>query len=419
MVGATLGLAACSGQESPAAGGQPAPASPSIPAEERTEVDGPQPRLVVGTETGATVFSIGDGGALTSEGDVATNYRPSVSVGSDDRHVYLNQGDFGLTQILDAGSWGQAHGDHSHYYTKEPSLRELVLKGKKPSHVVSHDDRTAVFYDGTGAATVFRDAGLTIGKLDKTEVDAGTGAHHGVAIALEESIMISIAQDGEAAGVSVRSADGSKELARHENCPGLHGEATVHGEDDDTVIFGCADGVLAVTGTEAEHIKNPTQDDEQRVSSFTVGGDEEGPRSHLVVGNYGAESLGVIDLETKKLSEVKIGTDYSGRARTADGDVAVLTTDGRLRVINPETGKETATIEVLDKFTIPEDWKISTPKVAVVGDQAFVTDPAKQVVIPVDLETEKVGEHVALTAEPNNLVPVNAAGADDHDHDHE
>lgn len=415
-MGATLALAACSGQTAPVAGGQSAPASPSAPAEERTEVDGPQPRLVIGTESGAAVFSIGDEGALHSEGDIATAHRPSTAVGSDDRHVYLNQGDFDLTQVLDAGSWGQAHGDHSHYYTKMPSLRDLELKGDKPSHVVSHGERTAVFYDGTGAATVFRDAGLTIGKLDQVTVDAGTGAHHGVAVPLEETILISIAQEGEASGVSVRNADGSKELARHENCPGLHGEATVHGEDEDTVIFGCTDGVLAVTGTEAVHIKNPTQEEEQRVSSFTVDADSDGPRSHLVVGNYGAESLGVIDLETKELSEIKIGTDYSGRARTADGDVAVLTTDGKLRVINPETGKETASIAVLDKFTIPEDWKISTPKVEVVGDQAFVTDPAEQVVIPVDLEDKLAGDPVSLSAEPNNLVAVNAAESD---HDHE
>lgn len=385
-------IAACGQTESPNA----SPNGPQhAPTETHAEHHEPQPRLVVATTSGVQVLQADDGHVLE---DFETVGRPMLSLAGDGRHVFLVQSDADVTNILDAGSWAVAHGDHAHYYTGGASMRESRVEGDTPVHVVSHGDRTAVFHDGDGTAAVFEENGMLIDTLDTTVVNSG-GPHHGVVVPTHDGAIVSIppppGDDTLPTGVAIVD-DAGAEIERFENCPGLHGEATA----GDLVAFACEDGVLLVDGTDAQKIDYPS--DEGRIGSFTPG-----PVGDILVGDYTDTSLLAVNVTTEKTLEIDLNEPYAARALDEHGDAVVLTTDGNLHVVDPDTGKITQTVRaVLPTFEIPEDWQEPRPTLAIAGHTAFVADPATSTVIPVDLDVSTVGTAFRLDDEPTGVVAV-------------
>src|SRR5690625_3358251 len=159
-------------------------------ADDAREVSAPEPRLVVATETGALVVDPATGDTVAT---VDTAQRPRLSVADNGRHVLLNQPDPGLTQILDAGSWSAAHGDHAHHFVAEPRLLETTIEGPNPIHVVSNGGRTAVFHDDAGTATMFDEAGLLIDSIETTTVSSAA-PHHGVVVPMPDGALVSIVE---------------------------------------------------------------------------------------------------------------------------------------------------------------------------------------------------------------------------------
>ncbi len=371
-----------------------------------TESDEPQARLVVAHDGGVVVLDPADELAEIARFDTAE--RPRLAVASDDRHVYLTQAEEGTITALDTGTYGQTHGDHDHFYVQEPALREIQLSGDRPVHVVSHDGRTAVYFDGTGTAEVFDDAGLVDDLLDTTTVDSGT-VHHGVVVPFGDGTLVSeVTGDSPLADtVAVRDADG-EEVARHENCPMLHGEAT----HDDTVAFGCADGVLLVTTEGASLVPNPEGSGDDRVGSLYAS-----QASDVIVGNFGETTLSLLNLANATLTTADVGGAYRPIARGEDGSALTLRLDGVLVGIDPETGETLGTVEAIDAYTIPEGHGQVAPTLAVVGHTAYVTDPAGQRIVAVDTETWTVSGEFAPGVAPAQAVAVNApAGEAGHDH---
>ena len=403
LAGAALLLVAaagCAGEDTPADTAEDAASEAPDPSKQ--EVDEPQPRLVVTTDSGAVVLDAASGETLA---EVDTQVRPTPSVAGDGRHVFLVQADADLTQVLDAGSWTSAHGDHTHSYIADPKLRDSVVEGAHPVHVVSHDGHTAIFHDDDGTASVFADNGLLIDTLDTTTVDSGE-PHHGVVAPLEDGALVSIPSpagpDALPVGVAVVDSAG-EETARFETCPELHGEASLH----DASVFACENGMLVVEGAESSTIPYPS--DAGRIGSFLTG-----PAGEVLVGNYTDTSLLAVDVEAGTAHEIPVGLPYAARALGPHGEAVVLTTDGALHVIDPVPGQVMGTVAgVVAPFEIPEDWQVARPSLAVAGHTAFVADPASSAVVPVDLETWTVGHPVTLEEAPAGIV---AVGAAPHDH---
>jgi hypothetical protein len=384
---------------------EPAADSLDEPDDGRTEVEQPQPRLVVATETGVTVLDAADGTTLAT---FQTEIRPTPVVAGDGRHVFLVQTDADVTQVLDAGSWPGEHGDHAHYYVAEPVLRDLRIEGDAPVHVVSHHEHTAIFNDGDGTATVFRDAALLIDSLDPTVIDSGD-PHHGVVVPLDTGAVVSIppppGDDTLPTGVFLVDESGA-EIERFDDCPGLHGETTLHG----VVVFACDDGVLLIEGdgaAEATKVEYPS--DGGRIGSFTAG-----PAEGFVVGNYTETALLAVDVEGATAHEISVDAPYAARALDEHGELVLLTTDGTLHVIDPADGAaETAVPDVLPPFEIPEDWREPRPTITVVGHTAFVADPATSTVVPVDLDDGLAGDPFVVDGAPTAIV---AVGTGSHAH---
>ena len=388
---AALGLTAC------ASAGGPAPAGDSA------TVESAQPRLALTYDGGLLVL---DATTLELEADIDLAGFNRVNSAGDGRHVLVSTGE-GF-QVLDTGAWTSADGDH---FAAEPRLTDLVFDAPTPGHVVRHAGKTILFADGTGDTTVFETADLleADGELPETTTVGSPEAHHGVSIVLEDgTLLTTIGTPDARTGVRALDASG-EETARNEECPSVHGEGTTAGE---IAVFGCSDGVLVYEAGEFTKITAPDaygRTGNQYVtdtSSIAVGDYNSDPDSE----GYELTQLTLVDTVAKSASIVTLpaGVAYTWRgvARGSADEALILGTDGALHVLDPETGEITASYPVIAPWEGPAEWQDAHPALVVLGDTAYVTDPATNSIHAVDIETGAVGASADLPATPNEIAAV-------------
>lgn len=406
MLVSGLVLAACGEQAGAPAGAGPAASDGQVREEHGAdevgrEVDGPRPRLAFTREGGITVVDAEDGEVLT---EVELPGFLRLSHAGDGRHVMVSaEGGF---RTLDLGAWTHAHGDHGHSFVVDPQLRETTFPARVPGHVVAHGDETLLFDDGTGQVTAFDPHHLADGDVRSDTRPTG-GAHHGVAVRrVDGSLLHTLGTEEGRTGIVVLGADG-EEVARNEDCPGVHGEAVVQ---DEVVAFGCEDGLLLVDGEEITKVASP--DAYGRMGNLFGS-----PASPVLLGDYKSDPdaelerptrISLVDTRTGELELLDLGTSYSFRSlgRGPNGEALVLGTDGALRIISAAAGKVVAAVPVVDAWEEPLDWHDPRPTLAVVGDTAWVSEPATRQLHAVDLVAGAVVATLDLAEVPNELVGV-------------
>ncbi|MHB9755432.1 zinc metallochaperone AztD [Streptomyces sp. BYX5S] len=280
----------------------------------------------------------------------------------------------------------------------------IEYKGSEPGHVVRHAGKTVLFTDGTGEVNVFDPADLSDGKKPEGRTYTSAEAHHGVAIELENGELLSTLGNKEKrTGVLVLDKD-NKEIARNEKCPGVHGEAAAK---DEAVGVGCEDGILLYKDGEFTKVDAP--DDYGRIGN-QAGSDA----SPVLLGDYKTDAeaelerptrVSLIDTEKKKLRLVDLDTSYSFRslARGPEGEALVLGTNGKLHVIDPDTGKVEKKIDAVGEWREPLDWQQPRPTLFVRDSTAYVSEPGKKALHAFDLETGKKITSVTLPESTNEL----------------
>ncbi|MEU0355244.1 zinc metallochaperone AztD [Streptomyces cyaneofuscatus] len=281
---------------------------------------------------------------------------------------------------------------------------DAVFKGAKPGHVVRHGGRTVLFTDGTGEVNVFDPAALSDGKKPEGRTYTSAKPHHGVAIELAGGELVTtLGTEEKRTGALVLDKD-DKEIARAENCPGVHGEAAAQGE---VVGFGCEDGVLLYKDGKFTKVDAP--------GDYARTGNQAGSdASPILLGDYKTDPdaelerptrISLIDTRTAKMKLVDLGTSYSFRslARGPHGEALVLGTNGILHVIDPETGKAEKKIEAVGDWTEPLDWQQPRPTLFVRDHTAYVSDPGKRQLHSIDLESGKKLASVTLPKGTNEL----------------
>lgn len=281
---------------------------------------------------------------------------------------------------------------------------DAEFKGAKPGHVVRHGGKTVLFTDGTGEVNVFDPADLAGGKQPKTRTYTSAEPHHGVAIELADGELVTtLGTEEKRAGALVLDKD-DKEIARAENCPGVHGEAAAKGE---VVGLGCEDGVLLYKDGKLTKVDAP--DDYARTGN-QAGSDV----SPILLGDYKTDPeaelerptrISLIDTRTAKMKLVDLGTSYSFRslARGPHGEALVLGTNGVLHVIDPETGKAERKIDAVGDWTEPLDWQQPRPTLFVRDHTAYVSDPGKRQLHSFDLDSGEKVTSVTLPKGTNEL----------------
>jgi outer membrane protein assembly factor BamB len=336
-----------------------------------------------------------DGQTLEVKADVTMDGFLRVNPAGDNEHVLVSTED-GFT-VLDAG---------------EGRLTDTTFAAAEPGHVVPHGSRTALFADGTGEITVFDPNDLAAG-TPKAEKFKTPRPHHGVALVLDDGTQLRSDGDPDVrTGAVAVSADGH-EVARNDQCPGIHGEAVV---GDDTVVFGCENGVLVFAGGKFSKIAGPGEygrvgtvkghhDSAVALGDFKVDPDAELERPN---------QFALIDTERGELKIVPLpaGVSYSFRslARGPHAEALILGTDGNLYVIDPATGNIVKSIAVTQRWTEPDDWQQPRPTVFTRGHDVYVTDTSSNEIHLVDVEAGAVSASTTLENTPNELS--GAVGAD-------
>ncbi|MFJ3197824.1 zinc metallochaperone AztD [Streptomyces griseoviridis] len=383
LTGAALALAvstvltACGGENSSSAtaSGKAASATPAAAVQEP---------LVATFDGGLYIL---DGASLELTGTIDLPGFNRVNPAGDKDHVVVST-DSGF-RVLDA--------------TRQ-ALTGIEYKGAKPGHVVRHAAKTVLFTDGTGEVNVFDPTALSSGKKPAGRTYTSAEPHHGVAIELADGSLVStLGTEEKRTGALVLDRN-DKEIARNEECPGVHGEAAAENE---AVGVGCEDGILIYQDGEFTKVDAP--DDYGRIGN-QAGSDA----SPILLGDYKTDPeaelerptrVCLVDTEKKKLRLVELGTSYSFRslARGPHGEALVLGTDGALHVIDPDTGEVERKIPAVGEWREPLDWQQARPTLFVRGHIAYVSEPGKKALHAVDLETGKKIASVTLPKSTNEL----------------
>lgn len=364
---------------------------------ETHEAGGPTTRVAVTYDGGVAVL---DGATLEVLGEFDTEGFTRVNPAGDGRHFFLTEGE--SFRLIDGGSWGAPHGDHNHYYTTDPLLTDITVDGPEPGHVVAHDGVGALFFDGNGEIHSY-----DLSSLDaEAEIEAETAeteeAHHGVAVVNADGSRFETLADRS--GARFLDADG-EEVARDEECPGVHGEAAL---PDHTIAVGCEDGVLLFEGEEFTKIESG--EEYSRIGNLFPHED-----SPVLLGDYNLDEDGgpmdevaLVNSETEEIVLADIDANYNFRslARGPEGEALVLAEDGQLHVIDEETGEHIDHLQVMDEWTEPEEWQEPRPAIRVVDDIAYVTEPDAQTIHMVDLTDLEIINEVELDFEPNEIAAV-------------
>jgi hypothetical protein len=382
-------------------------ASARTPSAAVAEAGAATPRLVLTYDGGLLVADARNGEVVS---DLALAGFNRVNPAGDGRRALVSTA--GGFQVLDTGAWSEKHGDHSHHYTSTPALTDLIFPAQKPGHAVAHADHTALFDDGTGKISIFESAKLDNAALPNAEVVSSPEAHHGVAVQLSDGKLLTTEGNADSRNtIKLLSAPNAKDqrktVAKNNQCPGVHGEATAK---DETVVVGCEDGILIIKDEKISKVDAPD-------TYGRIGNQAGSEVSSVVLGDYKTEkdaelerpqTFSLTDTASNKLKLVDIDYSYSFRSlgRSLVGEALLLGTDGALHIYDEATGKETNNIPVVGAWEEPVDWQQPRPALHVSGNTAFVTEPATSQLHFVDLATGKVSNSVLLPKVPNEITSI-------------
>lgn len=294
--------------------------------------------------------------------------------------------------------------------TAAPALTDLVFDATTAGHVVAHEGKTVLFDDGTGITTIVDTDAFADGyEMPETTTYEADAAHHGVSIVLSSGeLLTTIGDDTGRTGAMALHAheDHWHDEASSDQCPGVHGEGTAQ---DEAVVFGCENGALLFV--DDEFVKLTAPDEYGRMGNAFVS-----ETSPIVVGDYKNDpdaegyllnAVTLIDTaeQTYEVVDLPDEVQYTFRdvARGPEDLAYILSSDGSIHVLDPETGELTDSFAVIDAWEGPVQWQDAHPAIKVNGDIAYVTEPAANSVHAVDLTTSEVVASVELDHTPNEL----------------
>lgn len=378
-----MALAACSSDSSENA------ESTTTSAETQTPI--PEP-LVATYDGGLYVL---DGETLEVRQDIPLDGFLRVNPAGDESHVLVTTTD-GF-RVLDA-----AGGE----------LTDDTFPAAEAGHVVVHGENTVLFADGSGEITAFDPHALADG-MPETKKFSTPQAHHGVAVILADGTLVHSIGDPENRTGAV-AMQGDREIARSEECPGIHGETVAA---DEVVVLGCENGVLEYADGKFKKISSPTP--YGRIGNTR--GHEDSP---VVLGDMKVDAdaemerpqqFSLIDTTTDQLKLVQMPPSVSywfrSLGRGPQGEALMLGTDGQLHVFDPVSGDLVESIPVTQPWTEPDDWQQPGPAVFTREQSVYVSDPAAKQIHLVDLGSGQITTSATLEQTPNEL-----SGAVGHEH---
>lgn len=324
------------------------------------------------------------------------------------------------------GISSQTHGDHRHNYTYEPGLAQRTFAAPHAGHVVPHAGQVSLFSDGAGTIQTLA-VDQVASRTVEPEIMKTTQPHHGVAIALADGTMVHTDGTKDARRSIVATKDG-KTVARTDDCEGVHGEAAPHSERGDVAVFGCETGPVVYRDGAFHRVT---------VSGYVRNGNlAASPHSPIVLGDHKTKKIddenaeperpttvALIDSRSDTLRTVELGSSYWFRslARGPKGEGLVLTYDGKVAVIDVDSGTVRKRIDAIRPWREKKDWQEAGPAIKVAGGKAYVTDPENKQLVVIDLDRGRVTKRISLQHAPVEMavvdgIPEAPARHEDHAH---
>ena len=94
---------------------------------------------------------------------------------------------------------------------------------------------------------------------------------------------------------------------------------------------------------------------------------------------------------------------FRSLARGPMGEALVLTTDGKLNVIDPDSGEITKQIDAISKWKENEEWQQPGPILKAANGYAYITDAQKKELVVIDLLRGKETDRYELDFEPTEM----------------
>ena len=107
--------------------------------------------ILAGDSNEANFFDLDDNELLDTF--TLTNDSNTLSSSPDFRYAVIASRAQDYLGFIDGGLWREDHGAHLHDYEQSPEFSSYELtSGSRPTHLVKHDGKLAVFYDGDAAS---------------------------------------------------------------------------------------------------------------------------------------------------------------------------------------------------------------------------------------------------------------------------
>jgi hypothetical protein len=330
----------------------------------------------------------------------------------------LFQATQGQVQFIDGGIYQEPHGDHMDDRKEPPRLLATRLAGTRPSHYEVHDERAAIFFDGSVDSGTNASFALlsdeSIGKPDITLATQRLGSPmHGTAEPRGDWLLTTW-KAPEAEGTSPTHVelyelhgDHYHQVKRFEpECPGLHGSYS----NADYIAFGCNDGVLVVrqSGDDftAQKIDNPV-----RISTI-IG------NAHMTkfVGFGSAGNVFEIDPAASTIKPIAWAEGRTRRAHAIDAEgenLMLLDDTGSLHILATSDWRKRAALPVVADMPAAAPWPALA--VSAADDTAWLSDPQGRRLHTIDLGDAALRGSVALNFSPAGMTWLGMAA---HDHEH-
>jgi len=396
--------------------------------------------VLAGDNNQTSIFDLDDNVLLDSFSLV--NSSNTLSASPDFRYAVINSRAQDYLGFIDGGLWREDHGAHLHDYEQSPVFSSYELtSGSRPTHLVKHDGKLAIFYDGDAdSGTAASVAVLTDNDITNT-TDTLPGISydinmHGVAQPRGEHLLATIRRDDaqstsnakvlpDQVGVyHLHNGEYELEQTLSVTCPDLHGATQNH----DYVIFGCRDGVLLAHQHDGEY-------DAEKIINIDAIGDKrigtlyghEHSDTFIGIASGILVSINPAESEMEELEwQLADGASAVSYSFSANGEhFLVLDSLGFLNVLSAHAHDDHVHWQLKGQVDITEEDVTSMPDgmkfsmtVAQNGHFAYVADPIAQHVVKVHLEDLEIEGELELTFPPAAITWLGIAQEEEHKHDH-
>ena len=88
----------------------------------------------------------------------------ALTASASGKTVFATQSDADMVHVIKTGIVFSDHGEHRDLNVEDAALLPVTFEGKRPFHVVPHDDHAILFYDRGGKAEIIDEGALLDGK---------------------------------------------------------------------------------------------------------------------------------------------------------------------------------------------------------------------------------------------------------------